>query len=236
MSLVIGIALVGLVATGCSSKATSTRGSDRITTKTIQAQPFAKLDIKSPFVVRVSFGSTEKIEVRVNENLAGRLVARVSGETLTLGLSEGTAVTHATLEADVTVTALSEIRALGAAHIQLTNDLRSPDLLISLSGASQLAGRIATDRGRVDLSGASVARLDGAASSLTVAAAGASALEGATFTVGSLTIELSTASVAALTVTDTISARLSDASTLRYHGSPRFLQRAVSGASVIVPV
>jgi len=46
-------------------------------------------------------------------------------------------------------------------------------------------------------------------------------------------INLSGASSAAVTVTDTISADLSGASQLRYGGSPRFSRKEISGASSI---
>ena len=62
---------------------------------------------------------------------------------------------------------------------------------------------------------------------------GASDLDARNLQAADLTVELSGASGATVSVSDTISAELSGASTLRYGGNPHFVRRDVSGASSI---
>jgi DUF4097 and DUF4098 domain-containing protein YvlB len=123
--------------------------------------------------------------------------------------------------------------ASGASSISLADGIEAGKLSVTLSGASRLDGRIKTSDGRLEASGTSRARLTGSATSLDVTESGASGLEAEDLTVASLVIDLSGASSAAVTVTDTISADLSGASQLRYGGSPQFSRKQISGASSI---
>jgi putative autotransporter adhesin-like protein len=68
---------------------------------------------------------------------------------------------------------------------------------------------------------------------MTVEASGASQLDAEQLQIGDLTVGLSGASTATVSVTDTISAQLSGVSNLAYQGTPRFTRKDVSGGSTI---
>jgi hypothetical protein len=88
----------------------------------------------------------------------------------------------------------------------------------------------------LELSGASRATVSGSATSLDAAVSGASNLAARGLTIDELTIDVSGASSAEVTVTGTLSATASGASTLRYAGSPSVDESDASGASTIEPV
>ena len=223
---------LGTAACGGTST-TSVTGSGSVVSRDIPVSSFSRLKVGRAFDVRVSVGAAETVTVHVDDNLVDELDVGVSGDTLHVDLKSGTSISNATLKADVTVRALENMDASGASSISLADGIEAGKLSVTLSGASRLDGRIKTSEGRLEASGTSRARLTGSARSLDVTESGASGLEAEDLTVASLVIDLSGASSAAVTVTDTISADLSGASQLRYGGSPQFSRKQISGASSI---
>jgi hypothetical protein len=223
---------LGTAACGGTST-TSVTGSGSVVSRDIPVSSFSRLEVGRAFDVRVSVGAAETVTVHVDDNLVDELDVGVSGDTLHVDLKSGTSISNATLKADVTVRALENMDASGASSISLADGIEAGKLSVTLSGASRLDGRIKTSDGRLKASGASRARLTGSATSLDVTESGASGLEAEDLTVASLVIDLSGASSAVVTVTDTISADLAGASQLRYGGSPQFSRKEISGASSI---
>ena len=229
--LIAAVALV-LVAPFCQTMS----GSGHVVTRSIPVTSFSKLEVSGSFTVTVSTGSSEAVSVRIDDNLVDSLDVGVSGETLHVGLKSGTSVTNATLEANVTAPSLDSLEGSGASGITLSAGLTTDELSVSLSGASHLAGPVQIDRGSIDLSGASNAVLSGSASTLDVTVSGASHLDTKELTIHQLSIDLSGASEADVTVTGSLSASASGASTLRYAGSPTIARSETSGASTIEPL
>jgi len=106
----------------------------------------------------------------------------------------------------------------------------------TVSNATLKASVTARSLAGVSLSGASKAKLSGQLSALTAEASGASAIDAESLSLQDLTVTLSGASEATVSVDGTIAASLSGASTLRYRGSPTFTRKDVSGASQIEAV
>jgi hypothetical protein len=221
----------GVTACGVGSK--SVKGSGNVVARDIEVPSLSRLDVRNAFDVRVSVGSSEKLTIRVDDNLLDLLDVGVSGATLHIGLKPDTNVSDATLEADLTVQALDRMEASGASTIQLEDEIEADSLGVVLSGASELHGILKTSDGHLDLSGASRAEITGSATGLNVSASGASSVDGKGLTVGSLRIDLSGACSAEFTVTDSLSADASGASSLRYQGSPQITRQESSGASSI---
>ena len=220
------------VATACHSVS----GSGNVVTRQIQTKPFTRLEVSGSFHVSVSVGSPEAVSVRVDDNLVDSLDVGVSGTALHIGLKSGTSVNNATLQADVTVRSLEALDGSGATTISLSNVLAADTLSVSLSGASRLSGPIDVGGGSIELSGASNAELSGSATSLTITENGASQLNATALTIDRLTIDLSGASHADVSVTGSLSAGASGASALRYAGSPTISRSETSGASTIEPL
>ena len=175
-------------------------------------------------------GDVEEVTARVDDNLVGLLDIGVSGDTLRIGVESGTDVLDATMEADVTVSSLDELRAAGASTVRLADPLAGG---VFISGSSRLTGAVDIDEGTIDSSGSSIAEPSGTARGLEVRVSGASQFNAPELTVDDLTIDLSRASLANVNITGTLSAGASGASTLRYAGSPVVGRSDVSGSSSI---
>jgi putative autotransporter adhesin-like protein len=221
-----------LLAVGC----TRVTGSGRIVTKPVEFSPFSRIQVSDVFDVRVSLGQQEKVTLRVDDNLLDRVDIGVSGGTLHLGLKSRTSIRHATLHADVITRSLSGIEVSGASKVHLSREFTVDTIEATLSGASRIDGSLSCGTGRVVLSGASSATLSGTAERLALEASGASEVDAQRLVTRDLTIGLSGASDATVWATNTISAEVSGASSLKYGGSPRFIRKGSSGASDIEPL
>jgi hypothetical protein len=233
-AFLVGLGGLFLIAAGCNR---SVSGSGTVTSTPIQgpASGFSRLEVSSSFDVTVSFGDQENVTLRVDDNVVGHLDVGVSDGTLHVGLESGTSVRDATLHADVTARTLSSIDMSGASQVHLSDVLTGERVEVVVSGAGRLDGTAHVDLAKLELSGGSNAKLSGSAGRLEVTESGASQLDAVDLDVSDLAIDLSGASTADVSVTETISAGVSGASSLRYRGSPTFTRREVSGGSSIKP-
>ena len=211
-------------------------GSGNVVTRQIDAPAFSTLEVSDGFTVNVAIGSSQKVTVRVDDNLVDILDVGVSDDTLHIGLESRTDVTDATLEADVTVGSLAALEASGASTVVLVDPVDAVMLTVGLSGASQVTGAIQIGGGSLELSGASRVSLSGSATTLGVTASGASRLDGRELTIDELTIDVSGGSSAEVTVTGSLSAVASGASRVQYAGSPTVAKAEESGDSTIGPI
>lgn len=120
----------------------------------------------------------------------------------------------------------------GASQSTIIGFTNLSDLNINLSGASK--GEFTGDAAQtmVNLSGASTLQLTGRGTALSAELSGASNLQAFTYPVGEAGINASGASKAAVSVSNSLVAEASGASTIRYRGTPAVRQR-VSGASTV---
>ena len=204
LSLALGAAL-----SACSS------GSGDPGQEVREATGFDGIDVGGPFQVSIQVGGPHHVEIRGDDNLVPKVRSETVGSTLHLELP-GRVVTKLPLEAIITLPALVDLDASGAASVTAA-EVGGERLEVEASGAS-----------RVILTGARVEALDADVS-------GSSTLDAAGLTVGRAQVEASGASMVTVRVTDALHAEASGASTIRYHGSPAQVQRDESGASTVEP-
>jgi Putative auto-transporter adhesin, head GIN domain len=231
-AFLVGLGGFLLITSGCTR---TVSGSGNVTSTPVPVSTFSRLAVSNAFDVIVSFGDQENVTLRVDDNIVGHLDVGVSDGTLHVGLESGTSVRDATLHADVTAQTLSSIHISGASQVHLSDVLSGERVGMVVSGAGRLDGTAQVHLATLELSGASNAKLSGSAGRLEVTQSGASQLDAVDLDVSELAIDLSGASTADVSVTGTISAGVSGASSLRYRGSPTFTRREVSGGSSIEP-
>src|SRR5712691_7811520 len=219
LSVCLGAVLLAGVA------CTQITGSGRIVTKQVEVASFSRIEVSDVFDVSVAIGEPEKVTLRVDDNLTDHLDVGVAEGTLRLRLEASTSVRHATLHADVIARSLSGIEVSGSSKVHLSRRFTIDSLEVTLSGASVIDGSLACGSARVELSGASNATLSGSAEVLVLQGSGASQIEARRLQSRHLTVGLSGASEATVWATDTISAEVPEASSLRYRGSPRFARK-----------
>ena len=137
------------------------------------------------------------------------------------------------LRAYISFKTLESLEGSGASDFIINGTLKSKSLLVKLSGASDIKGLCEINNLSLELSGASTVKVNGTAENLKLEASGASDIKNYDLQVENCVAKLSGASDVRLTITNSISAHASGASTLYYHGNPDKRNVATSGASSV---
>jgi hypothetical protein len=195
-----------------------------------------RLDVAYGFDVRVRLGQPEVASVTYDGNLADLLDVRVDDRTLRIQLTPNPSIRNRpTLQVEVTVSRLQEIRAAGASTVTVADKVPTSGLRLLVSGSSRVAANLALDQAEATVSGSSRVTLAGSANAVRAEGSGASNLELTDLDLQDLDITLSGASHGSVHVQRTIAAQVSGASKLAYTGTPQFTKRDTSGASSIEP-
>jgi hypothetical protein len=231
-------------------------GSGRVVTKELQFADFRVVQIGSAFQVGVTYSSSYRVSVAMDDNLFDYLQVTREGEVLAIGLKSGYEYRYLslTLQAEIQLPDLYELQMAGASRGTVEGfnsshklslllsgasstqiaDTSAGDIEVEISGASRLSGNIVAN-GEVQfrVSGASTATLQGMADNLVIDCSGASHVELSGFPVHDGKVNLSGASQATINLDGRLDADLSGASTLLYLGEPTLGDISVTGGSTI---
>lgn len=127
--------------------------------------------------------------------------------------------TNKKLKAYVTVTDLNRLEVSGASYVSINGTLKSNDLKLDISGASEVKGIIDVNKLNLAISGASVARLSGYAKKGLIEAIGACKINSYGLSVDTCKVSSSGASDVRLTVNNELNADASGGSTIFYKGA-----------------
>lgn len=125
------------------------------------------------------------------------------------------------------------ISASGACDVIVNGELKSEELSIRLSGASDFRGAVRASSLNIDLSGASDIAIKGSASDLNIDASGASKFKGYELVTDNCRIDASGATDIKITVNKVLNAEASGATNIDYMGTGMIGDLKSSGASNI---
>ena len=197
---------------------TTISGSGNVVAQEYDLTDFDAVDISHAFNVDITQGETYSVIVKVDDNLVEHLQVVKQGNTLKIGLKplQDFNVRNATMEAEVTMPALSAVEASGASDVTAN-------------------GFESTNAFRVRLSGSSTAVLTGSAGDLTVDVSGSSDADLAEFPVGDARVDASGSSTVTVNVSGRLDVDASGSSDIYYLGSPTLGNIDTSGASSVEP-
>jgi len=179
---------------------------------------FDVVDISHSFNVVVTQGESYSVLVRVDDNLVEHLNVVKQGNTLKIGLkpNRNYTVRNATLEAEVSMPALSGVEASGSSDATIT-------------------GFESTKALHVDLSGSSTAVMTGSAGDVTINTSGSSEADLAKFPVGNASVNASGSSTVTVNLSGRLDVDASGGSDVFYLGSPTLGNIDTSGTSSVEP-
>ncbi|MFN4285859.1 MAG: head GIN domain-containing protein [Lacibacter sp.] len=137
------------------------------------------------------------------------------------------------LKAYVSVQQLRSVEAGGACNVKVNGTLRSEELKIKLSGASQFKGEVQANSLKVVQSGASTSKINGRVTNLDVQVTGASDFNGFDLVADNGMANASGASDIKVTVNKDLKVYCSGASDVQYMGAGVISEFRTSGASSI---
>jgi len=182
---------------------------------------FTRIEVEAAFDVEVRRGTGLEVAITVDDNVEEYLEVEVSGDTLRIGMEDGTSFMDTTREAVVTMPSLEGLVTSDAVTASISGFEGLPALRLELSDASELVGTdLVVGTLEVDVSDASKVRLSGSGESAELRVSDASELDLLDFTLMKVSIRLQDASSGTLSVTESLTADVSDASSLEYVGAP----------------
>lgn len=137
------------------------------------------------------------------------------------------------LKAYVTVVKLNKLESSGATNINMTDKIKTDELSIEISGASEIKGEVEATKLKIDINGASVAKLKGTVVDARLEASGASVINAFDLHTDICHANTSGASGIRIFVKDQLIADASGGSFIYYKGSPASTNLNSSGGSSI---
>lgn len=214
------------------------RASDEVSSLEYSIPDYSTVQVSNAFNTNVTFSDTEEsIRIEANENLHDRIIVQREGNSLIIKLKKFTNVRgNATLNAYIVTKDISKFDMAGASKLTLENVWNSSEGRIELSGASNFTGEVAIDRLNLDMGGASSLDIYGNSSSLDANLSGSSDIRDFDLSVVDLKIQMSGASEASLSISESIDIRASGASSLQFKGDAKITYKRLTGASEIVKI
>jgi len=233
-TLLTGLIFVIVILTSCEKETVNVSG--EITRVQVNLKGFTGLKVASTFNAFVTFSDTEeKIIVEANEDIQNLVVVEMKDNNLEIKLKELTNIRgNATMNVYITTKNIDYYLATGASRITLESELTAESAKIDLSGASFFTGQLNTDNLELEAEGASKIDIFGKTGEFKAELSGGSELLNYDFLVKNLTIALSGASNAQLSVSETIKIDAAGASSLTYEGGALVTEKHLTGASQLI--
>lgn len=198
---------------------------------------FHALSVSDAFVVEISVGDTESLEVEIEDEFRDDLITEVRGGMLVIRLDDDDwgrkkRRMKSSAKAFLTVKSLDKIRISGAVSLRTLDILKSSRMSIELSGASVVQIELETEKLDLQASGACVINMEGSAKNQTVKMSGSSIYRAFDLESETAVIRVSGASNARVYASDDLDVRASGASSIYYKGNAS-VKSDTSGASSI---
>jgi hypothetical protein len=128
---------------------------------------------------------------------------------------------------------IQKLQASGASDVYVSGEIKTSELALEFSGASDFKGKVNVSTLKIDLSGASDLRIEGVATIVKIESSGASDVKGFDLITDICTAKVSGASDINITVNKELNAHASGASDVTYKGDGVMKDVHSSGASSI---
>jgi hypothetical protein len=199
---------------------------------------FHVIKISNAFTVYISQGNEDAVAISASKaEYREKIITKVENGVLIIRFDDdkkfwkGWNGDKTKLKAYISIKKIDRLDVSGACDVFFEEGISSEDLIVRLSGASDLKGKIDAKKLSFDISGASDATISGNAAELSVEASGASDFKGFDMTTNYCTAEASGASSVNITVNKELNAKASGASSVRFKGEGLIRDIKTSGAS-----
>lgn len=189
-----------------------------------KVEKFNGIELSGAVSLYLAQGNTIGVAVSAgDEKYNNKITTEVKNGVLKIavdgGVWNGFNWTNRKLRAYVTVTDLSRLDVSGASYVSISGTLKSDELNMDVSGASEIKGSVNINRLNMDISGASVAKLAGTVKEGIIEASGACKINSYGLVIDKCKAISSGASNIRVTVNDEFNADASGGSAIYYKGA-----------------
>ncbi|TDH26478.1 DUF2807 domain-containing protein [Segetibacter sp. 3557_3] len=185
---------------------------------------FRSIEVSGTVMLYVSQGSTHAVavsagEAKYNEKIKTEVNNGVLKISVEGGVWNGFSWANRKLKAYVSLPSLEKLEVSGASVANIMEGFKAQALNVSVSGASEVKGRVELKTLKLDVSGASVIRLSGTTESAAIDASGAARVHGYELKAETVRVNASGASTVNITAIKAFTADASGGSSVRYEGN-----------------
>jgi putative autotransporter adhesin-like protein len=199
---------------------------------------FHAIKISNAFDVYISQASEDAVAISASKpEYKAKIITKVENGVLIIRFEDdkkfwkGFNNDRQKLKAYISLKKIDKLDVSGACNVFFEEGLSSEELVVILSGASDIKGKIDAKKLVVDISGASDATISGNAADLKVEASGASDFKGFDMVTNYCDAKATGASSVNITVNKELSAHASGASSVKFKGEGLIRDIKTSGAS-----
>lgn len=211
----------------------SIKGSGYLISETREFATFQSVHMATAGLVNLTQSDTQKVNVRVDDNLIEYIRLSVINNTLVIDVEPGYSLKNMHLTVDIKMPELTELHTSSAGNFIGQNLFTSNELRLFSSSAGNIFLNLDANYLYTNLSSAGNANLSGTASTHDVIVSSAGGLHAFSLITDTTTINLSSAGNAEVYVNDLLNANLSSAGSLYYKGNP-IINAIVSSLGMII--
>jgi len=231
----------------------------KMETRQYDFSEFKRVDISSAFSYEIMQSDTYRISITANNNLFDDIKVAQEGQTLIIGMEfpavpwaikintnpspkaviampqlyglDSSGATRGTV-AGFSSSEELDVTASGASSVELV-EISMGDIILNVSGSSEVTGGIEAKNMELKVSGASTVQLKGSAGDIAADGSGSSKLKLADLKVENANVILSGASNGTINLDGNLDVKLSGSSKLVYIGEPALGVMDITGASTL---
>ena len=199
---------------------------------------FHAIRVSNAFDVYISQGVEDAVAISASKpEYKAKIITKVENGVLIIRFEDdkkfwrGWNSDRQKLKAYISIKKIDKLDISGACDVFFEEGLSAEELVVNLSGASDMKGKIDAKKLIVDINGASDATISGNAADLKVEASGASDFKGFDLVTNYCDARATGASSVNITVNKELSAHASGASSVRFKGEGLIRDIKTSGAS-----
>ncbi|PCJ98743.1 MAG: DUF2807 domain-containing protein [Flavobacteriaceae bacterium] len=214
-------------------------GSGNVVSITRTTDDYDGLDVGGFFDIELVAGEEGNITLNGEDNILEQITTEVRNGILTIkpmknrnlrpSVKSGVSIT-------IPVEAIDELKISGAGKFVSKKILKARNLKIRVSGSRNVTLGLESESLMLRISGSNNVQLKGTAQDLDVHSSGSSNCRGYELEVDYASFQMSGSSNVEITVHESLSARTSGSSNVRYRGSPSRIQSKTSGSSNVIAV
>lgn len=225
------LSLLALVLTSCMD---TISGSGIPAVRSYDNTEFTQVRIEDACNATVTEGDAYKVEIEIDDNLQNYVIVSQQGSTLHIGLRDNISYRNIDFRATVTLPSLTALKAEDASHVTIHRNDSLSALSIVSEDASGISGTLRGTTLTATVEDASDINLDGKVETVRLTCSDASDARLRDLPCSDMQVQISDASSCQVTVTNSISGSVSDASTLSYYGNPPVVTVTTSDASHLI--
>jgi hypothetical protein len=224
--------LLGYLGLSACDDVNCIKGEDSIEQRTLSLQPFTEIEAKGDFIVYVTQGPTQQVEVKGERNILDQLNTRVRTGTLDI---EHEDCVRRSKQVEVYIT-MPEVKALalnGSGRIYSENTLEVNELRTEVNGSGKVGLDVEAAKVITRVTGSGEVQLHGVAQAHSINMSGSGTAAAFDLEAEDVSVNLSGSGTAEVSASKTLSADVSGSGKVFYYGNPS-VNTNISGSGKVV--